>query len=348
MSLVESFYTAPAGSVQLHAPHLTHERQRPSLPSIKFLLNDPATPQPPSAYSGAPSPASWSRNPFNSTSQIGPIVHHDFAQAQTPSTPLASIPYPSFQHAQPKLDLSKFQFIGRHPLDVDTSASLLTPTSHSPHRTTFSSSHAHHHKHHLHQHLARSLSDQVHPYAPPRTSPPPYLLEFMAHRSSSSTNTTFPLEVSSTIPVCGRNASVSHSPSSPSSPLTDRSSTCSDPSDSEDHVYAADTDRSMSPSPEHGDTHKECVVSRSTNTGTYVRAYRYACPFCAKKFTRPSSLRVHTYSHTGERPFECPEPGCGRQFSVQSNMRRHLRVHRLGRVRVTKKERYEMVRRVMG
>ncbi|KAF9431721.1 hypothetical protein BGZ76_011785 [Entomortierella beljakovae] len=60
---------------------------------------------------------------------------------------------------------------------------------------------------------------------------------------------------------------------------------------------------------------------------------RYQCQYCQKRFSRPSSLRIHTYSHTGERPFKCSEEGCGRQFSVQSNMRRHLRVHRLGRMR---------------
>jgi uncharacterized Zn-finger protein len=56
---------------------------------------------------------------------------------------------------------------------------------------------------------------------------------------------------------------------------------------------------------------------------------RYACPYCQKAFSRPSSLRIHTYSHTGEKPFQCLHPGCDRKFSVQSNMRRHLRVHRL-------------------
>jgi uncharacterized Zn-finger protein len=58
---------------------------------------------------------------------------------------------------------------------------------------------------------------------------------------------------------------------------------------------------------------------------------RYICPYCSKGFSRPSSLRIHTYSHTGEKPFVCSEDGCGRRFSVQSNMRRHLRVHKLGR-----------------
>ncbi|KAI8149724.1 hypothetical protein BJV82DRAFT_479184, partial [Fennellomyces sp. T-0311] len=54
---------------------------------------------------------------------------------------------------------------------------------------------------------------------------------------------------------------------------------------------------------------------------------RYRCSMCPKTFSRPSSLRVHIYSHTGEKPHGCPHPGCGRRFSVQSNMRRHLRVH---------------------
>ncbi|KAI8071144.1 uncharacterized protein B0P05DRAFT_443206, partial [Gilbertella persicaria] len=54
---------------------------------------------------------------------------------------------------------------------------------------------------------------------------------------------------------------------------------------------------------------------------------RYHCHHCSKSFSRPSSLRIHIYSHTGEKPFKCHFQGCGRSFSVHSNMRRHLRVH---------------------
>ncbi|KAK4687204.1 hypothetical protein P7C73_g2914, partial [Tremellales sp. Uapishka_1] len=57
---------------------------------------------------------------------------------------------------------------------------------------------------------------------------------------------------------------------------------------------------------------------------------KYGCKFCAKTFSRPSSLRIHTYSHTGERPFVCPEPSCQRRFSVQSNLKRHAKVHQMG------------------
>ncbi|CAG8775021.1 4392_t:CDS:2 [Gigaspora margarita] len=49
---------------------------------------------------------------------------------------------------------------------------------------------------------------------------------------------------------------------------------------------------------------------------------RYKCNICQKRFTRPSSLQTHTYSHTGEKL-----EGCGRHFSVVSNLRRHQKIH---------------------
>jgi len=55
---------------------------------------------------------------------------------------------------------------------------------------------------------------------------------------------------------------------------------------------------------------------------------KHKCKVCDKRFTRPSSLQTHMYSHTGEKPFQCEVPGCGRNFSVVSNLRRHKKVHK--------------------
>lgn len=71
------------------------------------------------------------------------------------------------------------------------------------------------------------------------------------------------------------------------------------------------------------------VIVSGTNApvGSGAGAAKYECGWCGKRFSRPSSLKIHHHSHTGEKPFVCNEPGCGRTFSVQSNLRRHQKSH---------------------
>lgn len=63
------------------------------------------------------------------------------------------------------------------------------------------------------------------------------------------------------------------------------------------------------------------------------RQGKHKCKICDKRFVRPTSLQTHMYSHTGEKPFACEVEGCGKHFSVVSNLRRHRKVHR-GEARV--------------
>ena len=66
-------------------------------------------------------------------------------------------------------------------------------------------------------------------------------------------------------------------------------------------------------------------ISASSQASFPQSQDRYICQTCNKAFSRPSSLKIHSHSHTGEKPFKCPHAGCGKAFSVRSNMKRHER-----------------------
>ncbi|TPP66010.1 Ras-responsive element-binding protein 1 [Fasciola gigantica] len=50
-----------------------------------------------------------------------------------------------------------------------------------------------------------------------------------------------------------------------------------------------------------------------------------SCCICLHRFGSQQDLQRHMRSHTGERPFVCPD--CGKEFSLKHSMHRHYRVH---------------------
>lgn len=177
---------------------------------------------------------------------------------------------------------------------LDESSSLLTPPPPHHHQRRTSSRNAH----------MRSFSDFSHPY-PDGSFIPPSSSNNHHHRRAISTNSLdFILQ----------------------HPRHDCSMTDYHPDEEDEQVLLASSDDGEDqhhPASMTTPTTTTLTTSSSSSSGST----KYHCPYCDKGFSRPSSLRIHTYSHTGEKPFVCTEPGCSRKFSVQSNMRRHLRVH---------------------
>jgi uncharacterized Zn-finger protein len=77
------------------------------------------------------------------------------------------------------------------------------------------------------------------------------------------------------------------------------------------------------PSPTFSTSSSNISSEEIGQIGQKRSGWKYSCLHCHKLFERPSTLKTHMNSHTGERPFGCPNNGCGRSFSVRSNMMRH-------------------------
>ena len=85
------------------------------------------------------------------------------------------------------------------------------------------------------------------------------------------------------------------------------------------HAYPT---KSSSPDLSHV---KGPIRRRRKGKGAESRTTRYSCsyPGCTKMSSEASNLRAHMRLHTGERPYVCLRPACGKSFRWKSSLTYH-------------------------
>ncbi|CAG9314650.1 unnamed protein product [Blepharisma stoltei] len=59
----------------------------------------------------------------------------------------------------------------------------------------------------------------------------------------------------------------------------------------------------------------------------HMQDKKYQCPHCLKILSSKQNLNEHLFTHSGEKPYVCREPGCGMKFRQGSQLSAHKRIH---------------------
>nr|XP_055073021.1 zinc finger protein PLAG1 [Misgurnus anguillicaudatus] len=73
------------------------------------------------------------------------------------------------------------------------------------------------------------------------------------------------------------------------------------------------------------DTAERCRVRKRRVEGKMRK--NFSCQLCEKSFNSLEKLKVHSYSHTGERPYRCTHNDCSKAFVSKYKLLRHMATH---------------------
>nr|XP_045604904.1 zinc finger protein GLIS2-like [Procambarus clarkii] len=63
----------------------------------------------------------------------------------------------------------------------------------------------------------------------------------------------------------------------------------------------------------------------SSNTGE--KPYMCTVPGCGKAYSNSSDRFKHTRTHFVDKPYECRHPGCGKRYTDPSSLRKHVKIY---------------------